>query len=238
MLRKKINLEDVLVKSRQRDKIHNGVIESVYQLLDENERERKSIREKIMVENRSNENRLSYDLLDKDKIFHLSHIRNICVDYRLRFLDASFFRAGIPEEAITKIHHLEKQHQTRISGYKIAAPASSFKLMNYDDPLLFIPLGNDFYYLVHKWGDDLDASRRWYVLPVKNLMNFTIACILASFILTLFVPETKLSRSVPMASLIIFLFAFKSVFAVAMYGFFMGGRKLSAGSWDSPYFNH
>ncbi|RZJ35037.1 MAG: hypothetical protein EOO51_07045 [Flavobacterium sp.] len=238
MLRRKINLEDVLVKSRRRDKSHDRLLAGVYKLLAENEAERRAIRNKLIESGRAENNLLRLDLLEKDKIFHLSHIRKICVDYRLRFLDASQFRAGIPEEAITKIHRLEKDHNTQLSGFKIAAPAKSFKLMNYDDPLLFVPIGNEYFYLVHKWGNDLDANRRWLVLPIKNLLNFTIACVVLSLIITLMIPETKLSKSVPMASVIIFLFAFKSVLAVAMYGFFMGGRKLSTGSWDSPYYNN
>ena len=35
------------------------------------------------------------------------------------------------------------------------APSALFRLEKTDDPLLFVPLGNNYYYLVHKWGNDL-----------------------------------------------------------------------------------
>ncbi|WP_395062778.1 hypothetical protein [Flavobacterium sp.] len=38
------------------------------------------------------------------------------------------------------------------------APSKAFNLKKYDDPLLFAPIGNDYYYLIHKWGNDL----AWY----------------------------------------------------------------------------
>ncbi len=46
-----------------------------------------------------------------------------------------------------------------LRGFKVMAPAARFKLCDSDaDPLLFVPVGKDHYYLVHKWGGDL----RWH----------------------------------------------------------------------------
>ena len=54
-----------------------------------------------------------------------------------------------------KIKSLEKTHNTNIGDFKIMAPSALFRLEKTDDPLLFVPLGNNYYYLVHKWGNDL-----------------------------------------------------------------------------------
>src|SRR5690606_13488469 len=46
-----------------------------------------------------------YDIrqFDEGRIYHLSEIKKLCVQYRLRFLDASLFRNEIPYEAISEI---------------------------------------------------------------------------------------------------------------------------------------
>jgi len=46
-------------------------------------------------------NTFDFDKLDTHRIFHLNHIREICIDYRLRFLDISRFKGVIPQEAIS-----------------------------------------------------------------------------------------------------------------------------------------
>ena len=110
--------------------------------------------------------------------------------------------------------------------------------INYDDPLLFVPIGNDYYYLVHQWGKEINALRKLTVLPIKNLMNFTITCIIISLLIAAIVPENNLSKSVPLASVIVFLFAFKSIFAVFAYYFFMLGKNFNEEIWQRKYYNN
>ena len=87
-----------------------------------------------------NRNNFDFDQLESHKIFHLSQIRKVCVDYRLRFLDLKYFKGNIPKEGIEKITQLEKEHQTSLEGFKIMAPSVLFRLKKTDDPLLFVPL--------------------------------------------------------------------------------------------------
>ncbi|SCY08830.1 hypothetical protein [Flavobacterium caeni] len=182
-------------------------------------------------------NQMIFDLLETDRIFSLSQIRKVCIDYRLRFLESQRFRNHFPEEALSAIRELENRHQTRLGHFRIMAPTGAFKLDNYDDPLLFVPLDNDYFYLVHQWGGDLGSVRKWLVLPLRNLGWFTAFCVLLSLLLTWMIPINQLGEKIPWAKLIIFLFLFKSVFAVAMYGFFMRGRSFSAQMWDSRFYN-
>ncbi|HOZ75458.1 MAG TPA: hypothetical protein PLS51_04945 [Flavobacterium sp.] len=74
--------------------------------------------------------------------------------------------------------------------------------------------------------------------PFKNLMSFTLFCVLVSLLITWMTPETNLSKSVPMAGIIIFLFAFKSIVAVFLYAFFMLGKNFNSAIWDRKYFNN
>lgn len=238
MLINKINLEKELISERKKFKSEIAILEEVKSIFEKNELDRNIIKQAVKEKSSTKTNQLKFDLLEIDKIFHLEQIKKICIDYRLRFLDSSIFKNEIPEEAITKIRELETKHKTKLNNFKIVGPSKSFLLENYDDPLLFIPIGNDYYYLIHKWGNDMNSIRKWLVKPIKNIGNFVLFSILISFLLTVIVPETTLSKTVPMASLIIFLFIFKSIIAVTAYYFFMMGKNFNSEIWQRKYYNN
>ncbi len=238
MLKNKGNLEIELLKERKKFKEATAILEEVAVLLQENETERGRIKSKLAEKTSSNSNPFIFDLLATEKIFHLTQIRDVCVTYRLRFLDSQFFKEGIPEEAVSIIHNLEKAHDTPLNGFKIMAPTKAFQLLSYDDPLLFVPIGNDYYYLVHQWGNDINPLRKWLVKPFRDLGNFFWFSLIVSLILTCLTPENNLSKSVPMANIIIFLFIFKSIIAVFLYAFFMMGKNFNSAIWNRVYFNN
>lgn len=238
MLVNKVNLEKELISERKKFKSEMAILEDVKAIFAENEIERELIKQTLQEKGSTKINQLKFDLLETDKIFHLEQIKKICIDYRFRFLDSSIFKNEIPEEAISKIRDLEKKHNTKLEGFKIVAPSKAFLLENYDDPLLFIPIGNNYFYLIHQWGSDMNSLRKWIVKPIKNIGSFVLFSILISFLLTLIVPETSLSKNEPMASLIIFLFIFKSIIAVSAYYFFMMGKNFNSEIWQRKYYNN
>lgn len=238
MLANKLNLEKELLSLRRKFKSEDAIMAEVKAIFAENDSSRNQITDKLKRQTSTKENALQFDLLDTDKIFHLDQIRKICIDYRLRFLESSIFKNEIPEEAISKIRMMEKAHNTSLDGFRIIAPSKAFHLLNYDDPLLFVPIGNDYYYLIHQWGTEMNPLRKLMVLPIKNLGNFTITAILLSFVVAFLVPENNLSKSVPLASVIVFLFAFKSIFAVFAYYFFMMGKNFNEEIWQRKYYNN
>ena len=140
-------------------------------------------------------NNFDFDQLETQRIFHLNQIRKVCIDYRLRFLDLKYFKGNIPKEGIDKITHLEKVHQTSLEGFKIMAPSVLFRLKKTDDPLLFVPLGNNYFYLVHKWGNDLSYFRKAWAWPFKNIWNLLIAVLFVSFFATLITPYQIFTKS-------------------------------------------
>jgi hypothetical protein len=233
-----VNLKDELVSARKKSGGEAHLLQAVSFLLAENETRRNDIRAALAKGNPVESNLFVFDLLETNKIFHINHIKKVCIDYRLRFLDSEMFKNEIPEEAVSQIHDLERKHDTKLRGFKIVAPTKAFHLLNYNDPILFAPLGNDYYYLVHQWGNDMNSWRKWLVFPFRHIGTFTLMCFFISILVTLLFPLNKLGEHIRMASVIVFLFAFKSVFAVLMYGFFMGGRKFSAQMWNSKYFNN
>lgn len=235
MLTTKTNLVEQLHKKRKKEISTQDILAEVNAVLSRNQQERNRIINQLSEENSTIVNHFNINLLETDRIFHINQIQKVCIDFRLRFLDSHLFQNGIPEEAITQISRLEKEHQTQLRGFKIVAPSKTFNLKNYDDPLLFAPIGNGYYYLIYQWGNDLNALRKWQFKPIKNIENFLIFSVLLSWIVAIITPETNLSKQIPMASLIVFLFAFKSIVGVALYYFFMMGKNFNSEIWNREF---
>ena len=183
-------------------------------------------------------NQFDFDQLETKRIFHRDTIKKTCIDYRLRFLDLDYFKGDVPVEAIESIQNLEKVHNTELQKMKIVAPSKLFKLKNADDPLLFVPIGNEYYYLIHKWGNDLHPLRQLLMWPFKNIVTSILSILLLSLVLTSLMPLT-LFRAEPNWSdfVLIFMFMFKSIAAVVIYYAFAAGKNFSRAIWDSTYYN-
>lgn len=183
-------------------------------------------------------NKLQIDLLDTNRIFHKETIKKICIDYRLRFLDASYFTKDLPIDALDKIAIIEQQHQTQLHSFKILAPAKLLQLANYDDPILFAPIGNDYYYVIHKWGTDLSPFRKIKVWSLTSLGNLLISLVLLSIITNLCIPHQLFGNSSSNSiQFITFLFVFKYYCAIALYYFFWKGKNFSGEVWESKFYN-
>jgi len=232
------NVEDRLKKHRSREISESDLLAEIKNIFDHNDRKDASIISQLQSSSGRNHNALNLDLLDTDRIFHVDHIKAICIDYRLRFLDSKLFKGSIPYEAAIKIKELEKEHKTVIEGFKIMAPSKLFKLENEDDPLLFAPIGNGYYYLIHKWGNDLSPYRKLAVLPFKSFENLMILTALVSFFASFLIPKGLLSiETTGVQFLLTFLFMFKSVAAVVLYYSFAAGKNFNSVIWDSKYSN-
>ena len=192
----------------------------------------------IVKPHQLNTNQFDFDRLETNRIFHLDTIKKICIEYRLRFLDMAFFKGDIPVEATEKVQALEQEHNTELRHLKIVAPSKLFKLKNSDDPLLFVPMGNQYYYLIHKWGNDLHPLRRLMMWPFKNIITSIVSILLLSLMLTSFMPLTLFSAEPNWSDfLLIFLFMFKSIAAIVIYYSFAAGKNFSRAIWDSTYYN-
>ena len=232
------NVEDRLRKHRSKDISKSDLLAEVKNILDLDDYKEESVYNKLQSQGGFSQNSFNIDLLDPDRIYHVEHIKAICIDYRLRFLDSKLFKGSIPYEAIMKIKALDKEHGIELSGFKIMAPSKLFKLENADDPLLFAPIGNDYYYLIHKWGNDLSPFRKFAVLPFKNFENLMMLTVLVSLIASFFVPKGLFSiETSGVQFLLIFLFMFKSVAAVVLYYGFAAGKNFNTAIWNSKYSN-
>lgn len=236
----KTNLEVTLEKIRHKRIASAAIMAEIDTIFKQNEAERVSIANRLTTPTSNTKQTFNFDLLEAAKVYHISDIKKICVEYRLRFLDSHFFKKEIPEEAISKIRQLEKQHNSTFSNFKIVAPAKLLKLENADDPLLFLPLGNDYFYLIHKWGNDLHPLRKWLMWPYKNFENLVFTIFVISVLLTAITPLHLFTHGEQVTNqeyLLMFLFMFKAVAGIVLYYGFAKGKNFNNAIWNSKYYN-
>jgi len=179
------------------------------------------------------------DKIDSNRLFHVDQIRKICIDYRLRFLDFNFFKGGVPDEAYTKLKEFELNHPDLDLNIKMMAPTKLFQLENYDDPLMFVSLGNNYYYLIHKWGNDMSYFRKMFMWPFKNIYNILVYIAIISLFFTTFVPEGIFfyKNNPEIQFFVVFLFMFKSLAAIFIYFGFAMGKNFNENIWNSKFYN-
>ena len=172
-------------------------------------------------------------------MFHVDQIRKICIDYRLRFLDFNFFKGGVPDEAYTKLKEFELNHPDLDLNIKMMAPTKLFQLENYDDPLMFVSLGNNYYYLIHKWGNDMSYFRKMFMWPFKNIYNILVYIAIISLFFTTFVPDGIFfyKNNPEIQFFVVFLFMFKSLAAIFIYFGFAMGKNFNENIWNSKFYN-
>ena len=179
------------------------------------------------------------DKINSDRIFHISDIKKICIDYRLRFLDFELFKGKVPDEAYKNLKSFYSDHKEIKREIKMMAPSSLFQLENYDDPLMFASLGNDYFYLIHKWGNDLSFFRKIMMWPFKSLYNIIIFMCFISLFITLIIPKDLFQyENNPGAEFFItYLFVLKSVIAIFIYYGFALGKNFNEYIWNRKFYN-
>lgn len=240
MLIERVNLHLRLKNLRNKEISEKQLLEEVEKILKAEEETEQEILDRIYngAPSDNDGNDFDIDLMESDRIFHISQIKELCITYRLRFLSTKYFKAELPDEAIFAVKELEKKHQTVLMGFHMVAPAKYFRLENADDPMLFAPIGNGYYYLVHKWGMDIHPLRKMAMWPLKNIENLFIFSFFTSFLLTFGIREVFFSRFQETSEfLILFLYTFKSVIALTFFYGISLGKNFSSGNWNSKFYN-
>lgn len=236
---KRLNLLEKLNRERSKtdeNKILSDVQAYLNQLLAEDRHIEKSVLEEVYDDN--DFNTMDFDKMERSRIYHISQIQKICVNYRLRFLDSNLFKGDLPHEAIQEIKHLNKEHQTELKGFKVMAPSKLFKLKNADDPILMAPIGNGYYYFIHKWGNDLHPLRRLLVWPVKTLENFIFTILILSLAATALFPKSIFfDETSGIEFFMLSIFMFKWLLGIALYYGFAKGKNFNESIWQSKFYN-
>ena len=154
---KKVNLFEELLQERKKQ-INSDELSSILKnIWEEGNSKKERITQSLKEANNGNFNQLKFDEMEQ-KYLSQGHNKNICVRYRLRFLDSNLFKGEYPKNITKIISDIEKKHDTNLNNFMIMAPSKLFKIKSPDDPILFIPIGNNYYYLIHKWGRRIQLS--------------------------------------------------------------------------------
>ena len=237
MVLQSIYLQKKLIKERKKGVQSEDIIGWVQSIFKEIKTTKQPILERLSASPISRTvNVFDIDEVDSNAIFHISHIEKICVNYRLRFLDTKYFKGSYPKIVIDKIQDLEHSHNTVLDGFKIIAPSKLFRLDKADDPLLFAPMGNGYYYLIHKWGTDLHPLRRIKYWGVKNVENLGISIFLLSLFSTILTKNLIYGDTNHVGYLfMLFLFYVKGYVGMLFLLGASSGKNFSQYSWLSKY---
>lgn len=232
------NVERQLHKYRSKRIEEQFIMEEVQRIFAENEKQREEIVSNLTEYSPEIENHFNFDLIESERIFHIEDIHKLCIDYRLRFLGSHYFKGDFPEEAVSEIRNLEAKHHIDLKNFKIIAPAKLLKLENADDPLLFAPMGNDYFYLIYKWGNDLAPMRKLLMWPYKTLENLTLMIIVLSVLITLLSPMQWLTPSPGIANYIfLFMVVLNGVGGMVIFYGVAKGKNFNGAIWNSKYYN-
>lgn len=177
-------------------------------------------------------------LLDSERIYNLSDIKQLCVEYRLRFLDASLFRNEIPYEAISEIKRIQRVQDLELTNFKILAPAAMFNLERKDrDPLLFLTLGNGSFYLIHKWGGEISLFRKLLVYPFRSFKTILLSVAILAALLAMSIPDSLIGASEGngVIRVICFFYLFIGFSALSILYGFSRMKDFNSNLWDSKY---
>ena len=238
---KGINTKHELKKKRSTKELEKSqeFLENVFQILSEEVYHESEVRRRISTDNEIQES-FRWNELSAADVFSINEIKNLCLTYRLRFLDSSMFKDEIPKEAIVKVKNIEKRLGRKVFNFKIAAPTERFELIDCEkDPLLFIQLSDKYYYLVHQWGEDLKWYRPMLVLPLRNRITLISAIVIASSFSTYLISFEHLfdllnvsDTSVKLAFVAWTFVGVSALFSIARYLFLEG---VSEKEWNNPY---
>tara|TARA_B110000027_G_scaffold28311_1_gene31067 strand:- start:4610 stop:5329 length:720 start_codon:yes stop_codon:yes gene_type:complete len=165
-----------------------NLLNSVNELLD-NDIVKESVIEENITKSISKNYSAEINTLSKEDIFNIEAIKKIAIQHRLRFLPTKYFKNEIPKEAIFKIKEIEKANNLTVEHFFILAPSQAFDLEDCNkDPLLFIPLKNKNYLLVHQWGDDLGWIKKAMALPLQTIESMFVTVGITAFLIAAFTP--------------------------------------------------
>jgi len=196
------------------------------------------------LKNKTGENsNLPIENLDEENIFSIYEIRQICIRYRLRFLESTFFKSEFPYAAIAEINSFEKKHDVKIQSFRIIAPSKEFELENINkDPLLFAQLSDRSFYLIHQWGHDLAWYRKILSWPLQNFKTLMITlaalCVIFSFSLPSSIMNILNFQSEIYLRLWLTVHTFIGLLGLTLWIGLSYDKNFSSNNWDSKYFNY
>ncbi|MCC6839398.1 MAG: hypothetical protein IT230_04490 [Flavobacteriales bacterium] len=217
------------------------IMQETYSILEQEEKKDRLVRAAILASRQRQCNNLPG--LDPARTYNLAAIRHTCIRFRLRFLPAGLYKGIVPTSAALAVRRLEQQAGKPVHGFMIMAPAKQFQLCDCDaDPMLFIPLANGSYYLLHRWGRDVHPLRAVAAWPVRSWLHLVLTVMAVAAALAAMVPTAWLTTA-PEASWW-GIYRFGAFFCITMLAaaatslsWFSFFGQFSANTWRSKHFN-
>jgi len=179
--------------------------------------------------------------LDKNKVFSDDDIKNICIQYRLRFLDGQQFKMKVlPENSSIVIKDIEKKLGRETGKIKVVAPVSFFKAPKLNnEPIIFVQLDEHNYYLVHTWNKGLSWTKKILAFPMRSIWSLLICLAIIGLPIVFIVPSVLFSKPEEVQyyqSFYMAAFFITAVF-VTVFGGFSFYKSFSRACWNRYYFN-
>lgn len=178
---------------------------------------------------------------DPAQVYKIDSIKKLSIKYRLRFLHSSLYKYEFPAEAIFKIRELERRNKTQFQDFYLLAPKEVFELGDINaDPLLFVKMSDQNFYLIHHWGNDLNWLRAIKNYPLRGISEFLISVLAFAFIFQLLIPSSVMNIE-PGKEIVFRLWLTTHCF-IAFFAFFiflgaLCNKGFSNSDWKSKYFN-
>ena len=216
-------------------------LEAVKGILEEEQKTDDVLRAMVLGSTKERPNCISAP--DLDRVYPIDAIRSVCTKYRLRFLDSGLFKGELPMQAVHELRQLEKRAAAPLTGFKIMAPATRFKLCDAEgDPLLFVPLGNNLYYLVHQWGGDFAWHRAMLNWPLRSVGHLIVTVAFIASVVALIAPSAWVDSNgattyLNGGRLLTFFWTAMVLAGFTAFGWLAFFGKFSAEAWNSRHFN-
>jgi len=235
-----LNIEQELFRERLRQE---KLIDDAQRILEQSLQSDEQVLERLQSTSAEKELNIQLDAEDRQRVFAITDIRKICIRYRLRFLDSSFFKAEFPYEAIAQIKMFEKKYGLKIESFKIMAPDHAFNLENINkDPLLFAQLTDGSYFLLHKWGHDLAWYKKYLYFPLQNPIIFFATLLACCGLVALSIPAAWMNVVMNFEGEVylriwLTLHLFIMFTGLCIWAGLAFDKNFSCNTWDSKYYN-
>lgn len=237
-----VDIQEELIKARQKhEQVHGALMREVNEALKQGKQADEYILSRLRTSPKPGKSNINPELLEKNRIFSQDDIKTICINYRLRFLESKYFKMEeLPYDAVMAVKNLEKYLGQDVKHMKIMAAAKFFKLEDRNkDPMLFAKIDDTNYYLIHKWGKDLEWYNKVLAYPFRSVLSLLISMLIIGLPVVFLLPlllfhtakDIKYYQMLYLAAFIVY------AFFILVFGGFTFYKKFSKICWNSPYFN-
>ena len=180
--------------------------------------------------------------LDSKRIFSITEIRKVCIDYHLRFLDRKNYVAEIPYNVHLKCSAFELRSEKTIN-FKVLTEANNFKAKYPNTQhLIFADLGNNEFYFIMKWGNPFSHLRKITSYPFKNVETVILCIFSFALLIAIITPSALIithDKAENYFSMVRAAFYFYCViFLAAVFTYYLVAlrKNLNTTEWDNESF--